>query len=183
VKVRFIQDCKFIRINIFFKKGAIRVLYEIRLADKDDIRTIVELLNNVTLCLHQKNINQWTYPWDSEEIVIDIKNRNIYVITIDKLIVGTFSLKDMDTNVVLHISEPNNLYLYRIAILPQYQGKNVGLKVIKYACETSINSRKKLYLDCWSGNDKLKIFYSKAGFDFCGDFPEEDYMISVFKYE
>ena len=84
-------------------------IYEIRLAEKDDERTIIELLNNVTLCLHQKNINQWTYPWDFEEINIDIKNINIYVITIDKQIVGTFSLKDIDTNAVLHISEPNNL--------------------------------------------------------------------------
>jgi hypothetical protein len=39
-----------------------------------------------------------------------------------------------------------------------------------------------LYLDCWAGNKKLRNFYSNAGFDFIGDFPEEDYMISVFKY-
>lgn len=158
------------------------MLYEIRLAEKDDISIIVELLNKVTLNLHEKNINQWTYPWDLEEINTDIKNKNTYVITIDKLIVGTFSIKDMDINEILHISKPNNLYLYRIAILPAYQGKNIGLKAISYAFQVSRNLSKTLYLDCWAGNIKLKSFYSEAGFDYCGDFPEEDYMISVFKY-
>lgn len=28
-----------------------------------------------------------------------------------------------------------------------------------------------------------KKINSKAGFDYCGDFKEEDYMISVFKYQ
>lgn len=159
------------------------MLYEIRLAEEDDIRIIAELLNKVTLNLHRKNINQWTYPWDFEEINMDIKNKNSYVITIDKLIIGTFSVKDMGINEELYINGPNNLYLYRIAILPEYQGKNIGLKVINYVFQISRNSRKKLYLDCWAGNIKLKEFYCKAGLDYCGDFQEEDYMISVFKYE
>lgn len=158
------------------------MLYEIRLAGEDDVRIIVELLNKVTLNLHQKNINQWTYPWNFEEINIDIKNKNTYVITTDKLIVGTFSIKDMGINMVLDISKPYNLYLYRIAILPRYQGKNIGLKVVNYAFQVSRNLRKTLYLDCWAGNIKLRKFYSKAGFDYCGNFQEEDYMISVFKY-
>lgn len=158
------------------------MLHEIRLGDKNDLRTIVDLLNKVTLNLHQKNIKQWAYPWNFDEINIDIKNRNIYVITMNKRIVGTFSLKYKDINTVLHINDQNNLYLYRIAILPEYQGKNIGLKVINYAFETSRNLRKILYLDCWAGNVKLKNFYSKAGFDFHGDFPEEDYTISVFRY-
>ena len=151
-----------------YKRG-IRMLYEIRLAEEDDIRIIVELLNKVTLNLHQKSINQWTYPWDIEEINIDVKNKNIYMMTIDKLI-------------VLHINKPNNLYLYRIAILPGYQGKDIGLKIVNYAFKISRNLRKTLYLDCWAGNVKLKNYYSKAGFDYCGDFQEKDYMISVFKY-
>ena len=40
-----------------------------------------------------------------------------------------------------------------------------------------------LYLDCRAGNKKLRDFYSKSGFDFMGDFPVADYMVSVFVYE
>jgi ribosomal protein S18 acetylase RimI-like enzyme len=153
------------------------VVYEIRLGEKNDVSSIVELLNKVTLNLHQKNINQWVYPWNSEEINMDIINRNIYVIAENNLIIGTFSLKIVNINAAIPIIKSNNLYLYRIAILPEYQGKNIGLKLIDYACKISRDSKKILYLDCWAGNKKLKNFYLKAGFYFCGDFPEEDYMI------
>jgi ribosomal protein S18 acetylase RimI-like enzyme len=164
-------------------KGDIGMEYEIRLADKNDAGMIVELLNKVTLNLHQKNINQWTYPWNFEEIEWDIKSENTYVILLDNLIAGTFSIKVMDTEAGVPVFEANSLYLYRIAILPEYQGKKLGIKVTDYACRVSRDLKKVLYLDCWAGNANLKNFYSKAGFYFCGDFPEEDYMISVFKYE
>lgn len=156
---------------------------EIKLAEKDNISTIVELLNTVTLDLHRKSINQWTYPWDFKQIEMDIKNKNTYMITIDNLIVGTFSIKSIDANLWFPTIKTSNLYLYRIAILSEYQGKNIGLQIIRYACKISRDSKKTLFLDCWAGNKKLKNFYKKAGFDFCRDFSEEDYMISVFKYE
>ncbi|MBZ9687818.1 GNAT family N-acetyltransferase [Clostridium estertheticum] len=156
---------------------------EIKLAERCNTIAIVDLLNTVTLNLHRKNINQWIYPWDFKEIEIDIKNRSTYMITIDNLIVGTFSIKDVGVNTWNPSIKSNNLYLYRIAILPEYQGKNIGLQIINYACKISIDSKKTLYLDCWAGNEKLKDFYFKVGFDFCGEFPEEDYRISVFKYK
>ena len=45
--------------------------YKIRIAKKDDTSLIVELINCVTLNIHSKNINQWTYPWDINEIEED----------------------------------------------------------------------------------------------------------------
>ncbi len=157
-------------------------MHKIRLAEKEDLKPIVELLNNVTLNLLRKNINQWTLPWDSYVIGGDIENGNVYIMTSNEYIIGTFSLRNMSSNLSINISESNNLYLYRIAILPEYQGKDAGCELIDYAVQISRNLGKSLYLDCWAGNEKLKTFYSKAGFNYCGDFPEEDYQISVFKY-
>lgn len=53
---------------------------------------------------------------------------------------------------------------------------------MNYVFEISKNNGKAIYLDCWAGNEKLKSFYSNAGFNYCGDLPEEDYKISIFKY-
>lgn len=156
---------------------------EIKLADKSSVDSIVELLNKVTLNLHRKNINQWIYPWNFKDVEEDIENRKTYIIRIDSQLAGTFSIKDTGSmNDGLTVIEPGNLYLYRIAVLPEYQGKNIGLQIVDYAFKISIDSKKILYLDCWAGNKKLKDFYLKAGFDLCGDFPEEDYMVSVFKF-
>lgn len=156
---------------------------EIKLAERSNANSIVELLNIVTLRLHRKNIKQWTYPWDFKEIEKDIKSRNIYKITKNQLIIGTFSIKDIGTKTWLPDSNAKALYLYRIAILPEYQRKNIGQQIIDFAFQISRDSKKTVYLDCWAGNEKLREFYTKSGFEFCGDFPEEDYMVSVFKYE
>ena len=155
--------------------------YNIKIAKTDDTSLIVELLNCVTLNLHKKNINQWTYPWNINEIEDEINKKHIYIFTKELKIIGTFSLKDIDENFIFIKS--SGIYLYRIAILPEYQGKNIGKEIINYACEYSKDLNKLSYLDCWAGNEKLRKFYTEVGFDFIGDFPEEDYMVSVFKYE
>jgi RimJ/RimL family protein N-acetyltransferase len=100
----------------------------------------------------------------------------------DYKIVGTFSLMDIDENFGANFIKSSSIYLYRIAILPEYQGKSIGKEIINHACKYSENVNKSLYLDCFAGNEKLRSFYLKSGFDYCGDFPEEDYSISVFKY-
>jgi GNAT superfamily N-acetyltransferase len=112
---------------------------------------------------------------------MDIKKGYVYVMTINNLIVGTFSIKD-SYGTDFTIIDTKIKYLYRIAILPEYQGKNLGIEIVNYACQYARASKEFLYLDCWSGNKKLRSFYSNARFNFIGDFPEEDYMISVFKY-
>lgn len=153
----------------------------IKIAEINNLDTIVELLNKVTLHLHEKGVNQWGYPCNRNEIEMDIEKEKIYVLLMGDLIVGTFSLKDID-NFDFFLIEPNSKYLYRIAILPEYQGKKLGMEIINFAYGYSRNLKNTLYLDCWAGNKKLRHFYSKAGFDYMGDFLEEDYMVSVFKY-
>lgn len=154
---------------------------DIKLAAKNNKDIIMELLNKVTLYLHEKGINQWIYPCNFKEIEMDIEKGYTYVLAIDNLIVGTFSIKDL-CGFDFPIIDTEAKYLYRIAILPEYQGQNLGMEIVNYACQCLRSSKESLYLDCWSGNKKLHNFYSNAGFDFIGNFPEEDYMISVFKY-
>ena len=153
----------------------------IKPAEINDKDSIVELLNKVTLHLHEKGIDQWSYPWNPDKIELDINDGHVYVLLIDDLICGTFSLRDMD-NPDFPLFEPNSKYLYRIAMLPEYQGMNLGSQILNYVCEHSRNAKQKVYLDCWAGNKKLRDFYSNAQFEFLGDFPEEDYFISIFKY-
>ncbi|MCB2296196.1 GNAT family N-acetyltransferase [Clostridium tagluense] len=157
-------------------------MLEIKLAGINNLDTIVELINKVTLHLHENGIKQWTYPCNRSEIEMDIKKRHSYVLLMDDFIVGTFSLKDIK-DFDFFLMEPNSKYLYKIAILPEYQGKKLGMEIVNYACGYSRNLKSALYLDCFAGNKKLRNFYSDAGFDFTGDFPEENYMVSVFKYK
>ncbi|MTI67822.1 MAG: GNAT family N-acetyltransferase [Firmicutes bacterium] len=152
----------------------------IRLANTNDCKKIIEILNNTTLNLHKKGIKQWSYPWSKDGILKDIKKGYIYILKYDGEEIATFSIKDINYYVIE--MDSYNKYLYRIAILPKYQGNNLGMEIIDYSITYAENLDKGLYLDCWAGNKKLKKFYLNAGFKYLGDFKEEDYMISVFKY-
>ncbi|MGL4374255.1 MAG: GNAT family N-acetyltransferase [Turicibacter sp.] len=157
--------------------------YQIILAQPAHTEDIMDLLRKVTLDLHQKEIKQWIYPWDVEEISQDIKGENIYLITYKGTIIGTFSMNETANSRFESSTLPTDLYLYRIAITPAYQRLNLGLTLMNHICQAAKELGENIYLDCFASNEKLKSFYTTAGFEFIQDLAEEDYMMSVFKYE
>ncbi|WP_391122849.1 GNAT family N-acetyltransferase [Psychrobacillus sp. L3] len=150
------------------------------LAWVNDLSQILEVLNKVTIALQNNNINQWSYPWDSEYISNAISENNSYKLMHNEKVIGTFFIDIIDKIGELTI-EPKSLYLSKIAILPEYQGKSIGSKITDFACTNAHKLNKVLYLDCWAGNIKLREFYSKNGFQYIGDFCEEDNLISIFR--
>lgn len=153
----------------------------IRLATLDDKGIVLDILNKVTLDLHGKGIQQWEYPWDADKLVSEIKKNYVYVLLKDENIIGTFCIKEIDELSEFKIDSRSN-YLSQIAILPYYQGNKLGSVITNFACAYVKEGSKTLYLDCWAGNQKLKDFYLNNGFTYEGDFPEDDYFISIFKF-
>jgi RimJ/RimL family protein N-acetyltransferase len=154
---------------------------KIRLANINDHQQVLNVLNKTTFGLQRKGINQWDYPWDVNKIASEIMNNNTYVLLLDADIIGTFCIKEIDSLSDLAI-ESESKYLYQIAILPKYQGNKIGSVITEFACSFANKVNKTIYLDCWAGNEKLKDFYLKNGFEYQGDFAEEDYLISIFKF-
>lgn len=148
----------------------------IRLATVDDLSNIEKLLNDVTLNLHKKGIEQWDYPWTLNSI------DGLYVLEKDETIIGTFSIMNLNDNIKFPFGNTRDLYLHTIAIHPSYQKNNLGLNIIQYVNDISKALDVDIYLDCWNGNSNLKKFYSNAGLDICGIFPENDYEICIFKF-
>lgn len=155
---------------------------QIRLSKVEDLKQILYVLNSVTLHLIQKGIYQWNYPWDEDKILSQIKENVSYILLDNDKIIGVFCIHEIDYINEMSVDEKSN-YLSQIAILPEFQGENWGSVIIDFACSFVKRSNKTLYLDCWAGNEKLKCFYSKNGLKHIGDFPEEDYFISIFQYK
>lgn len=156
-------------------------MLEIRLARIKDLKRILYVLNETTFDLKQKGINQWNDPWDDNKITDQIINNDSFVLILNNEIIGTFCIHTINSMNELSV-EPESKYLSQIAIIPTYQGKNLGSKITDFACSLVRELNKSLYLDCWSGNKKLKEFYLNSGFEYIGDFPEEEYFISIFTY-
>ncbi len=153
---------------------------EIQLATFKDVPSMVKVLNAVTLDLLKKGINQWPYPWDPFVVKQAVERHGGYVVRLDAQITGAFYIYSVSNLSDLPM-EPQSLYISKIAILPEYQGRNIGSQIIRFACSLTQKQNKTLYLDCCAGNEKLKDFYRVQGLEYVGDFPEEDYFISIFK--
>ncbi|MEK3975154.1 GNAT family N-acetyltransferase [Psychrobacillus sp. FSL K6-1267] len=153
----------------------------IKLAEKNDIATILDILNKATLKLLSKDIKQWTYPWPISEVEDQIAQGQVFKYEIENDIVGTFIIKPILQLNNLSIRE-NSLYVGRIAIIPEYQGKNIGASIIDYCQSISVEQNRDMYLDCWAGNNKLKDFYNGCGLNYLGDFPVDDYFVSIFQF-
>ncbi|ORX80864.1 acyl-CoA N-acyltransferase [Anaeromyces robustus] len=151
----------------------------LEIAKEEDIFEIYQLLKIVTTDLHNRGINQWTEEWKIEDIREFVLKQNFYVQRLEKKgeIIGMFSLEE---NKLLLEQFPKSLYLSKIALLPKYQKKDFGVKIIQKAIEIVHSQGKVVVLDCWSGNQKLKEYYTKLGFKYIRDLPEYDYYISVF---
>ncbi|MDV2886714.1 GNAT family N-acetyltransferase [Alkalihalophilus pseudofirmus] len=148
----------------------------------EDVEKVSGLLNKVTKDLIKRGINQWEYPFDRELLLEQARHHHSYVVTTEeKEIIGTFCIKDIEQINDLSLKGLNK-YLYQLAIIPDYQGKNAGAVVLSFAYKLVKNLNTALYLDCWAGNEKLKKFYLRNGMTYIGDFQEEGYFISVFTY-
>lgn len=72
-------------------------------------------------------------------------------------------------------------FLHTLVIEPTAQGRGLGhvlLDGVKAA--VSAHGPAAIVLDCWAGNDTLRAFYERDGFQLRGIFPEADYTIAVF---
>ncbi len=65
----------------------------IKLAEKNDIATILDILNKATLKLLSKDIKQWTYPWSISEVEDQIAQGQVFKYEIENEIVGTLIIK------------------------------------------------------------------------------------------
>ena len=148
----------------------------IRLATVEDLNNIEKLLNNVTIDLIEKGIEQWHYPWSLSW------SDGLYVLEIDEVIIGTFSISSLNDHIVFPLGNKGDLYLHTIAIYPRYQENKLGLNIIRYVKNIAESSNVDIYLDCWNGSNNLKKFYSSAGLNEYGIFLEDDYEICIFKF-
>ena len=152
---------------------------EIRLAKPKDLPVVVDILNKATQKLTLLGVPQWKYPWDAEFIAREIEQGVQYFATKKGRPVAVFAVKPVCMSEWTKTTQ-TVFYLYRLAVYPNKQGSGIGKAVCKklIACAKKQNTH--IYLDCYAGSAVLRKFYESAGFSYLGDFPEENYFISVF---
>lgn len=151
----------------------------IRKATTEDFGAVLNILEMATLKLLAKDVHQWEYPWNENELQKQIKQGEFYIAFADEQPAGCFGLRKFENNTFT--DDNRGLYFYHLAVHPAYSGGGLGKEICKWVQDFAKAENANIYFDCWAGNDFLKKFYTEAGFEYMGDFPEEDYFVSAFK--
>ncbi|WP_417199867.1 GNAT family N-acetyltransferase [Bizionia sp.] len=142
----------------------------IRKGTNEDIDTILEITKACAIDMISKNIQQWNskYP-NRSAFENDVARNELYVLEEPKKIIGCLVLStkmDAEYETIDWLTpNSNNLYVHRVAIHPDYQGKGWARKLMNFA-ENMANKNEftSIRLDTFSKNARNQKFYELRGY-------------------
>jgi len=142
----------------------------IRCAKILEIPDILKLTKACAKHMEKKGIFQWNeeYP-SSGAFEKDISRKELFVVKSGNKIIGCITITPyMDEEYVpLKWLTPNenNLYIHRLAVGPEYQGKGYAQMLMNYAEKYARNNRyNSIRLDTFSKNKRNQKFYEQRGY-------------------
>lgn len=111
-----------------------------------------------------QGLKHWKNPYPIENIQNDILEKRMFLVKLDGVYVGTFSLTDKPSQ--FFNDDERYIYLSKFAVLPQYSGQKIGFQSLNYIEElVKINSFKGIRLDVYNKSYIAINFYKKYGFN------------------
>lgn len=171
-----------------------RPAVHIRPATANDTEYIIDLSSRVQLALTASGSLQEIGPIPRTVVETSIQGFHAYVLEASGVCSGSVMVDPLDgtfpnTIDISYVSwgVENSFsgpfwYLHALMLEPAEQGKGLGRGLVEGVLGSMRAERRTgtVVLDCWAGNGKLRRFYENAGFRHHGDFPENDYRISVY---
>lgn len=146
-----------------------------------EIRDILCVTRDCAEFMIKNGIYQWNQFYPSRNIFEnDIARSELFVLEKDSRIIGTLVISSLMDEEYLPVQwlTPNykNIYVHRLAVLPEFQGKGYARKLMdfaeNYAKEGGYIS---IRLDTFSQNKRNQKFYETRGYQKLGDiyFPKQ----------
>ena len=153
----------------------------IRKAKKKEIQ---EVLNITRACAKQmisEKIFQWNENYPSlDAFNNDLKRNELFVLISEKTVIGCITITSKIDKEYLPIKwlTPNkkNLYIHRLAIHPNFQGKGLARELMDFAENFATeNDYSSIRLDTFSQNQRNQRFYELRGYKKLGNiyFPNQ----------
>ncbi|WP_299333126.1 GNAT family N-acetyltransferase [uncultured Psychroserpens sp.] len=153
----------------------------IRRATLKDIDHIMEMTKACAIYMIGQGIFQWNehYP-NRTAFEQDVARDELYVLIIDRAVCGcvVISTHMDDEYIPIEWLTPNNnnIYIHRLAIHPDYQGKGYAQQLMSFAENyAKQNNFSSVRLDTFSQNKRNQKFYELRGYQKLGDiyFPKQ----------
>jgi len=148
---------------------------------KADIPELLIVTKACAKAMITNGIYQWNDDYPSyEAFEKDIEIGQLWVIKNQETIIGSIVISDIidEEYKVVEWLTPNtkNVYIHRLAIHPEQQGKGLAQKLMNFAENyAKENGYVSVRLDTFSLNERNNIFYEKRGYQKLGDvyFPKQ----------
>lgn len=153
----------------------------IRKGTLGDIDNILEITKACAAYMIEKNIFQWNEFYPNKTPFINDANRNeLYVLEHANKILGCITVSTFMDEEYIPISwltsNENNIYIHRLAIHPNQQGKGYAQKLMQFAEHYALKNKfQSVRLDTFSQNKRNQKFYELRGYKKLGDiyFPKQ----------
>jgi len=153
----------------------------IRKAEEIDIKPIMLMTNACARAMIAQGVFQWNehYP-DVTAFENDIKRNELYVLEVEGEVKGSIVISTlMDEEYIpikWYTDNKNNIYVHRLAIHPDFQGKGNAQQLMDFAEQFAFeNNYSSIRLDTFSQNKRNQKFYELRGYKRLGEiyFPKQ----------
>lgn len=153
----------------------------IRKGKIEDIKAIMDITKACAKAMIAKGIKQWNdhYP-NPSAFIKDVERDELYVLELESEIQGTIVISTLMDDEYVPIKwltkNENNIYIHRLAIHPNLQGKGYARQLMDFAESYAIeNNYSSIRLDTFSQNKRNQKFYELRGYKRLGDiyFPKQ----------
>lgn len=139
-----------------------------------DIARIMDIIKAAIANMEAEKVYQWDDMYPNEMVIKDdIINENLYVYIDENIIKGIIVLNETQDGEYKKLkwkySAKKQIVIHRLCIDPQYQGKGIAKKFLKYAEEYSMeNNYGSIRLDAFTKNKTAYTMYEKLGYEKVG---------------
>ena len=147
----------------------------IRQAIITDLDIVKKIAEACAIDMANYSIFQWNEKYPSRDVFKnDIEAGALYVLEINKTIVGCIMLSDVKDDSYKDVKwltkDFKNLYVHRLAVNPDYQKKGHGRRLMDFAESFAVeNNFTSIRLDTFSLNHRNNKFYKARGYTQLGD--------------
>lgn len=153
----------------------------IRKATVNDIDHIISITKACAKFMIDKNIFQWNKHYPTRTAFENDVNRNeLYVFEVENTVIGCIVISTLIDEEYIPIQwlTPNekNIYIHRLAIHPNYQGKGFAQQLMNFAEAYAVENKfVSVRLDTFSRNKRNQKFYELRGYQKLGSiyFPKQ----------
>jgi len=142
----------------------------IKKASISDLEQLHSLTKSCAKYLIENGIFQWNELYPSKEVLQkDITLQQIWKLEVNKTIAGIIVLSEIEDkeyeNVKWLTDNNQNLYIHRLAVHPDFQGKGYAQQLMNFAEKyAEENKYKSVRLDTFSQNKRNQIFYEQRNY-------------------